>query len=132
MTLSFSLKNLLPLLAIILGIASIVAPRFLNVFVAIFLIAFGLYRLGLDPLRSGRFTPSAAVKSRRPKMLTARPSTMTAPPMASIGMHDLAEKERRAEDAGDGHQQGEGRHGGGRDGATADQAQIAKAKIVVG
>jgi hypothetical protein len=47
MTLSFSLKNLLPLLAIILGIASIVAPRFLNVFVAVFLIAFGIYGLGL-------------------------------------------------------------------------------------
>jgi hypothetical protein len=47
MTLSFSLKNLLPLLAIILGVASIVAPRFLNVFVAIFLIAFGIYGLGL-------------------------------------------------------------------------------------
>jgi hypothetical protein len=47
MTLSFSLKNLLPLLAIILGIAAIVAPRFLNVLVAIFLIAFGIYGLGL-------------------------------------------------------------------------------------
>ncbi|KAB0268465.1 DUF3096 domain-containing protein [Microvirga brassicacearum] len=47
MTLSFSLKNLLPLLAIILGIAAIVAPRFLNVVVAIFLIAFGIYGLGL-------------------------------------------------------------------------------------
>jgi Protein of unknown function (DUF3096) len=47
MNLSFSLKNLLPLLAIILGIASIVAPRFLNVFVAVFLIAFGILGLGL-------------------------------------------------------------------------------------
>ena len=37
MTLNLSFK-LLPILAIILGIASIVAPRFLNVFVAIFLI----------------------------------------------------------------------------------------------
>ena len=41
------LKNLLPLLAIILGIASVVAPRFLNVFVAVFLIAFGILGLGL-------------------------------------------------------------------------------------
>ena len=47
MTLSPSLKNLLPLLALILGIASIVAPRFLNIFVAIFLIAFAVYGLGL-------------------------------------------------------------------------------------
>ena len=47
MNFSFSLKNLLPLLAIILGIASIVAPRFLNVFVAVFLIAFGILGLGL-------------------------------------------------------------------------------------
>lgn len=47
MTLSLSLKNLLPLLALILGIASIVAPRFLNIFVAIFLIAFAVYGLGL-------------------------------------------------------------------------------------
>ncbi|WP_210496193.1 DUF3096 domain-containing protein [Microvirga antarctica] len=47
MTLSFSLKNLLPLLAIILGVAAIVAPRFLNVIVAISLIAFGIYGLGL-------------------------------------------------------------------------------------
>lgn len=47
MTLSFSLKNILPLLAIILGVAAIVAPRFLNVIVAIFLIVFGIYGLGL-------------------------------------------------------------------------------------
>lgn len=47
MTLSFSLKNILPLLAIILGVAAIVAPRFLTVIVAIFLIVFGIYGLGL-------------------------------------------------------------------------------------
>ena len=47
MTLSFSLKNILPLLAIIMGVAAIVAPRFLNVIVAIFLIVFGIYGLGL-------------------------------------------------------------------------------------
>jgi hypothetical protein len=47
MTLSFSLKNILPLLALILGIASIVAPRFLNIFVAIFLIAFAVVGFGL-------------------------------------------------------------------------------------
>ncbi|MCB8819275.1 DUF3096 domain-containing protein [Microvirga rosea] len=47
MTLSFSLKNILPLLALILGVASIVAPRFLNVFVAIFLIAYAVVGFGL-------------------------------------------------------------------------------------
>ncbi|MGO4570712.1 DUF3096 domain-containing protein [Microvirga sp. 2TAF3] len=47
MTLSFSLKNILPLLALILGIASIVAPRFLNIFVAIFLIAYAVVGFGL-------------------------------------------------------------------------------------
>jgi hypothetical protein len=47
MTLSFSLKNLLPLLAIILGVAAIVAPRFHTVIVAIFLIAFGIFGLGV-------------------------------------------------------------------------------------
>lgn len=46
MTLSLSLKNLLPLLAIVLGIAAIVAPRFLNVYVAVFLIVFGIVGLG--------------------------------------------------------------------------------------
>ena len=44
MSLNLSFK-LLPILAIVLGIASIVAPRFLNVFVAIFLIAYGARRL---------------------------------------------------------------------------------------
>ena len=47
MTLSLSLKNLLPILALVLGAASIVAPRFLNVFVAIFLIAYAVVGLGL-------------------------------------------------------------------------------------
>lgn len=47
MTLSLSLKNILPILALILGIASIVAPRFLNVFVAIFLIGYALVGFGL-------------------------------------------------------------------------------------
>ena len=47
MTVSFSLKNILPLLALILGVASIVAPRFLNIFVAIFLIAFAVVGFGL-------------------------------------------------------------------------------------
>ncbi|AWM88814.1 DUF3096 domain-containing protein [Microvirga sp. 17 mud 1-3] len=47
MTLSFSLKNILPLLALILGVASIVAPRFLNIFVAIFLIAYAVVGFGL-------------------------------------------------------------------------------------
>ena len=43
MTLNF---KLLPILAIVLGIASLVAPRFLNVFVAIFLIVYGLVGFG--------------------------------------------------------------------------------------
>ena len=47
MSISFSLKNLLPLLALVLGIAAVVAPRFLNYIVAIFLIAFALSGLGL-------------------------------------------------------------------------------------
>jgi hypothetical protein len=47
MTLSLSLKNILPILALVLGIASIVAPRFLNVFMAIFLIAYALVGFGL-------------------------------------------------------------------------------------
>ncbi|MBM1171039.1 DUF3096 domain-containing protein [Microvirga arabica] len=45
MTLNLSFK-LLPILAIVLGIASLVVPRFLNVFVAIFLIAYGLVGYG--------------------------------------------------------------------------------------
>ena len=44
---SLSLKNLLPILALILGVAALVAPRFLNIFVAIFLIAFAVVGLGL-------------------------------------------------------------------------------------
>jgi hypothetical protein len=39
--------KLLPILALILGIASIVAPRFLNVYVAIFLIVYALVGFGL-------------------------------------------------------------------------------------
>ncbi|NIX75649.1 DUF3096 domain-containing protein [Microvirga sp. c23x22] len=44
---SMSLKNILPILALILGIASLVAPRFLNVFVAIFLIVYAFVGFGL-------------------------------------------------------------------------------------
>jgi hypothetical protein len=47
MQISFSLKNLLPILALILGVASLVVPRFLNIFVAIFLIAFAIAGFGL-------------------------------------------------------------------------------------
>ena len=47
MSISLSLKNLLPLLALVLGIAAVVAPRFLNYIVAIFLIAFALFGFGL-------------------------------------------------------------------------------------
>jgi hypothetical protein len=47
MQMSLSLKNLLPILALILGVASLVAPRFLNIVVAIFLIAFAVVGLGL-------------------------------------------------------------------------------------
>ena len=46
MSLNLSFK-LLPILALVLGIASIVAPRFLNVFVAIFLIAYALVGFGI-------------------------------------------------------------------------------------
>ena len=45
MSLNLSFK-LLPILALVLGIASIAAPRFLNIFVAIFLIAFALVGYG--------------------------------------------------------------------------------------
>ncbi|NBJ09350.1 DUF3096 domain-containing protein [Microvirga arsenatis] len=45
MTLNLSFK-LLPILALALGIASLVAPRFLNVFVAIFLIVYALVGYG--------------------------------------------------------------------------------------
>jgi hypothetical protein len=47
MQMTLSLKNLLPILALILGVASLVAPRLLNIFVAIFLIAFAVFELGL-------------------------------------------------------------------------------------
>lgn len=47
MTLSLSLKNALPILALVLGAASIVAPRFLNIIVAIFLIAYAVVGFGL-------------------------------------------------------------------------------------
>jgi hypothetical protein len=45
MSLNLSFK-LLPILALVLGIASIVAPRFLNIFVAIFLIVYALFGFG--------------------------------------------------------------------------------------
>ena len=45
MSLNLSFK-LLPILALVLGIASIVAPRFPNIFVAIFLIAYALVGFG--------------------------------------------------------------------------------------
>ena len=45
--LSLSLRSLLPILAIVLGIAAIVAPRFLNYIVGAFLILFGIFGLGL-------------------------------------------------------------------------------------
>jgi len=47
MTLSLSLKNLLPILALILGVASLLVPRFLNIIVAIFLIAYAVLGFGL-------------------------------------------------------------------------------------
>jgi hypothetical protein len=45
MSLNLSFK-LLPILALVLGIASIVAPRFLNIFVATFLIVYALVGFG--------------------------------------------------------------------------------------
>jgi hypothetical protein len=39
--------KLLPILALVLGIGALVAPRFLNVFVAIFLIAYALVGFGI-------------------------------------------------------------------------------------
>ena len=47
MTVSLTLRTLLPILAIVLGIAAIVAPRFLNYIVGAFLILFGVFGLGL-------------------------------------------------------------------------------------
>ena len=47
MNLSLSLRNLLPILAIVLGIVAIVAPRFLNYIVGAFLILYGIFGLGL-------------------------------------------------------------------------------------
>jgi hypothetical protein len=47
MQISLSLKYLLPILALILGIGSLVMPRFLNIFVAIFLIAYAVVGFGL-------------------------------------------------------------------------------------
>ncbi|MEZ0172649.1 DUF3096 domain-containing protein [Microvirga sp. TS319] len=38
--------KLLPILAAILGVASLVVPRFLNIFVAVFLIAYALVQYG--------------------------------------------------------------------------------------
>ena len=46
MSLNLSFK-LLPILTIALGAASIFIPRFLNIFVAIFLIAYALVGFGL-------------------------------------------------------------------------------------
>ena len=45
MSLNLSFK-LLPILALVLGVASIAAPRFLNIFVATFLIAYALVGYG--------------------------------------------------------------------------------------
>ncbi len=45
MSLNLSFK-LLPILALVLGVASIAAPRFLNIFVAIFFIAYALVGYG--------------------------------------------------------------------------------------
>ena len=45
MSINLSFK-LLPILALVLGIASLVAPRFLKVFVAIFLIVYALVGFG--------------------------------------------------------------------------------------
>lgn len=47
MTISFSLGNIIHLLALILGVASLVAPRFLNVYVAIFLIVYAIIGFGI-------------------------------------------------------------------------------------
>ena len=44
---SLSLRSLLPILAIVLGIAAIVAPRFLNYIVGAFLILYGIFSLGI-------------------------------------------------------------------------------------
>ena len=47
MQISLSLKHVLPILALVLGIASLVVPRFLNIFVATFLIAYAVLQSGL-------------------------------------------------------------------------------------
>jgi hypothetical protein len=47
MHISLSLKNLLPLLALVLGVAALVVPRHIHFIVAIFLIAFAVFGFGL-------------------------------------------------------------------------------------
>lgn len=47
MHISLGIRNFLALLALILGVAALVAPRFTNVILAIFLIAYALFGLGL-------------------------------------------------------------------------------------
>jgi hypothetical protein len=47
MHIAITLRTLLPILAIVLGIAALVAPRFLNYIVGAFLILFGIFGLGL-------------------------------------------------------------------------------------
>ncbi|MET0746066.1 MAG: DUF3096 domain-containing protein [Microvirga sp.] len=46
MTLTLSLKNALPILALVLAAASVVAPRFLNYYVAGFLVVFAIVQFG--------------------------------------------------------------------------------------
>lgn len=47
MNISLTLKNFLPLLALILGIAAVLVPRHIHFIVATFLIAFAVFGLGL-------------------------------------------------------------------------------------
>ncbi|HEX2137490.1 MAG TPA: DUF3096 domain-containing protein [Microvirga sp.] len=47
MQISLSLNNVLPVLALVLGVLSLVVPRLLNIFVAIFLIAYAVVGFGL-------------------------------------------------------------------------------------
>jgi hypothetical protein len=44
---SLTLRTLLPIIAIALGVAAVVTPRFLNYIVAVFLVLYGLQGLGV-------------------------------------------------------------------------------------
>ena len=119
MTLTFSLKNVLPLLALVLAAASIVAPRFLNVIrgelpggVRHRAVRFPALR---DGAAYGRRGPAGLTirSSRGPKTLTARPSD-DHDPAGDLDRHHRSPRiSARSEDARHRHQQRERGHRGG-------------------